>query len=298
MVEFKGEISEEVKKDVLKMRKRKSGIFAIIWGVVALFLFIAVGIFDGNVFKAENVISAIFDNKIVATLLILALLFIVVGIINVFAPVGSVTLNEVWNHDIIIDQDKLIFKPSNFGERNIQSTRLTKVKDMGKYYYISCKGEKALIVCQKDLLVSGTLEEFTTLMDKKLKVGKQLSLEERNKVFKWGLIGIIASVALALLTRPFMSLAISAIDTIIPNTANYLFSHAVELFTFVFALIGTVFVTIFCVVSMVLIMPICALIALGFSIKQITVNRTWFSWLSLAVGVAGVVACVVQILTY
>jgi len=223
---------------------------------------------------------------------------LVIGVINIIAPVGSATLNEVWNHDIVIDQDKLIYKPSNFGERNIPSTRLTKVKDMGDYYFISCKGERALIVCQKSLLVSGTLEEFNALMDKKLKVGKQLSKEERNKVFKWGLIGIIASVALALLTRPFLTLAMSAIDTIIPNTANYLFSHAVELFTFLFALIATVVVTVFCAVSMILIMPICALIALGFSIKQITVNRTWFSWLSLAVGIGGVIACVVQIIMF
>ncbi len=120
----------------------------------------------------------------------------------------------------------------------------------------------------------------------------------REKEYRWAVASIICSIASVALVQPFLTVGFSVIDVLIPKIATFFFSHVVELFTAVFAVVGTAVSTFVLVFGLLLLMPIGGLLSLIFSIVQLTRNRRWWSWFSFAVSLASIAVIFVQIATF
>lgn len=152
LISFKGELSSESKKFVLKKQKKAATIMSIIQGVI---------------FSAIVTLLGIFLDPV------LFFLFAVVACIP-FLNVG------LWVYDskfiTQIDFDNNIIYPSFEQKKDIERPyfvsidvdAVKKVVDYGDFYHLIVFGKLSAYICQKDLITQGTIEDFEKLFEDKI----------------------------------------------------------------------------------------------------------------------------------
>ena len=151
MIEFSGQISGQTLKFILNQHRNRGLISASIVAVLATIVIIVVAIMYDTVFFIG---------------LALPIIFLV---ISIFAKPGKSTYRLILPQKINIEGETLV---SEF-ESGSYSRTLDQVKtvvDFGEGYYIKFYSAYRCpdFVCQKSLLVKGTIEEFETLFEDKL----------------------------------------------------------------------------------------------------------------------------------
>lgn len=158
MIVFSGKISNNIQQ-IIENKRRKQ--FCFIFIITGLFL-CACGIIFSLIFDAKDHLI-----KFVALGLLLIILVILICL-----PINK---GKGFCWDYIIEISKDIIKITSMHQNGTQQTKsIKKVKriiDYGEYYYIYFNRWDASngIVCQKNLLLDGSLEEFEQLFNGKIK---------------------------------------------------------------------------------------------------------------------------------
>ena len=160
MIEFKGNISKETKK-LIRRLDLFVPLFAFGLPVLALFIFIVMPVFDIYQFAItfiENLwlYICVFAGGVAVLVISYFLIPITenVPLCIQITPDGTITTQ---NHkkQYVHTMDDVVY-----------------VKDLGDHYCIAVRGyllERGRTLCQKDLLTSGTLEEFEEIFKDKIK---------------------------------------------------------------------------------------------------------------------------------
>ena len=161
MVEFKGKISHDIKKNIYQRRLRVMGLIMLIFVAVFGACMFTVILFDGDISARENgYISDVLIMMGGCTLLAIWLLI---------APYSKRQRELEWEFRIKINEENVSVTNVTDNVRIRKPVgKIRKVSDMGEYYLL----HYALIdsfICEKSLLTSGTLEEFESLFEGKIK---------------------------------------------------------------------------------------------------------------------------------
>lgn len=160
MVEFFGKIDNNIQAKTITKRGRFLGVLGIIVLLVIMIPYLIVWFVDDGSTNYELIITTISFG-----------LAVILGLI-ICIPTSRRDLRFVWDYYIKFE-DGIITQISNHQNGVTQHYKMSKVKkvvDYGRYYYIflyrldPSKG----IVCQKDLLINGTIEEFEKLFEGKI----------------------------------------------------------------------------------------------------------------------------------
>ena len=154
MIEFYGPLSDKCKKDHAERRAKHDG-----------FIFLIVTILVG----AIVIIVGIFRNTWIYSL-ILTTLFAAITIVSFIPskrflsykiPSRLIIENDMMSYAAIGGKNSLVTKPIS---------RVKKIMDMGEWYYIIFKfGDISNSwVCQKDLIINGTIEDFEKMFNGKI----------------------------------------------------------------------------------------------------------------------------------
>ena len=156
MIEFNGEFSEKSKRYLLKEN-------AILGFVVSLIL----ALFVTGIVVTIAIIYSLW------IILLFLIVFVLLVVLVTLAPYiqRKRTLELIVPTKIIINQDakyiQVYYRNSVIIEKKL--SKIKKVIDEGKCYYIKLKFPKIDgFLCQKDLLVDGTIEEFEELLQGKI----------------------------------------------------------------------------------------------------------------------------------
>jgi hypothetical protein len=162
MVEFKGKISKECKKYIL-LRKAKQDTWIIsIAGlfVVLIVLPIYLSIFD---LSSSLVLFIIIDS---------CLVWAACACIAFFSAQGNVTQEEYIPLRVVISETGAITQYTKRSEHISSVAEVKKVIDHGDWFVLICPSPTGVghreIICQKDLLLQGTVEDFKKLFEGKI----------------------------------------------------------------------------------------------------------------------------------
>ena len=161
MVEFKGKISEHIKKNIYQKRLRIMGLIVLCFVAVFGISMFTVIFLDGEISARENgYIKDVLIMLIGCTLLSLWL---------IIAPYSKRQREQAWEFRVKINEENVSVTnvTDNIRIRK-EIGKIRKVSDKGEYYLL----HYALIdsfICEKSLLVNGTLEEFESLFEGKIK---------------------------------------------------------------------------------------------------------------------------------
>ena len=160
MVEFNGQISE--KNQLNRMKKvRKKEIVVFLSGIIFIWIVtVSFGLIFGD-------LQSVWVELIVCTIIMLAC------IILIAKTPEKVALRIKLSPHIIITETDLSLELWKNGEKTWRKRNLTQVKkvlDCGEVYYIIFKfGDITNAwICQKDNVVSGTIEEFERIFRSKI----------------------------------------------------------------------------------------------------------------------------------
>lgn len=160
MIEFSGKIENGIQAEIITKRDRFLGILGIIIAVVGFLICLIVWLVEKSL-----------DSGTIIILIFSCICVLIYGIC--FIPTSKRRLRFEWNY-IIKFEDGIITQISAHQNGVIKSYKICKVKkviDYGKYYYLflyrfdSSYG----IVCQKDLQINGSIEEFEKLFEGKIR---------------------------------------------------------------------------------------------------------------------------------
>lgn len=158
MIRFCGKVTLDYINEVVKLRGRQFAAYFISLGVVMEIIGIIIAVCTHS---QEDLFTFICYGVII---LILAVIIAVSVIVK---------KNFIqWNYDIIFGSDviKVISNHQNGVTTETPIKKIKKVVDNGGYYllYVSRFDASISIICQKDLLIDGSLEEFEKLFEGKL----------------------------------------------------------------------------------------------------------------------------------
>ena len=159
MVIFRGKVDPKINKSQMKRTSQWTGIVAVIIAAV---------------YAAINLIIAacgIFTFSEAGEMLVWAGIIFLIGIFSIFAPTPSIHEKTGWYVNIEIDEARIrAERPHHLGTPfvEVSTGEVKKLVDYDKYYYILYGGANRAIICQKDLLVEGTIEEFENIFAGKI----------------------------------------------------------------------------------------------------------------------------------
>ncbi|MBE6549720.1 MAG: hypothetical protein E7670_04750 [Ruminococcaceae bacterium] len=161
MIEFKGKISEHIKMSIYKKRLRIMGLIVLSFVAVFGICMFTVIFLDGSVSARENgYIKDVLIMLIGCTLLSLWL---------IIAPYSKRQREQTWEFRVKITEENIsVTNVTDNIRMRKELSKIRKVSDKGEYYLL----HYALIdsfICEKSLLISGTLEEFESLFEGKIK---------------------------------------------------------------------------------------------------------------------------------
>lgn len=160
MVEFNGQISERNQLNRIK-KVRKKEIIVLLSGIIFIWIVtVSFGLIFGD-------LQSVWVELIVCTIIMLAC------IILIAKTPEKVALRIKLSPHIIITETDLSLELWKNGEKTWRKRNLTQVKkvlDCGEVYYIIFKfGDITNAwICQKDNVVSGTIEEFERIFRSKI----------------------------------------------------------------------------------------------------------------------------------
>lgn len=154
MIVFSGRVDHELKKKILKQRDRQVG-----W----------LGLGSAGISGICTVIFSILDKSVNYKLLIPTIIIIALSVLFLIAPQPSNSFRVDWNYTVTIDNGKIHKVQLQQPDIIKEVKKIKKVIDNGKYYTVIYSGLSNAIICQKNLLVEGTLEEFEAIFEGKIK---------------------------------------------------------------------------------------------------------------------------------
>ena len=150
MIEFRGELSDECKNYMLK----KEFIIGLYASLIIIFIF-----------STPIIIAAIYFNNFMILMLLIGTI-----LCGVLAPLNNKkNINSRVPTTVFIKDEKIEAEGKDFYHyRKIEDVK--KIIDMDEFYHIIFYlGHKSLgFICQKDLIVQGTIEEFEQLFEGKI----------------------------------------------------------------------------------------------------------------------------------
>lgn len=160
MVEFSGKIENAIQTKVISKRDQVAGIFGIIIAIVGFIIALIIWL-------VEKYLDA--ETK---KILIFSSISIFLGVI-ICIPTSIKRLKFEWDYYIKFENEvvTVVFNHQNGVIQSYKMSKIKKVIDYGEFYYLylyridPSKG----IVCQKNLLTNGTIEEFEKLFEGKIK---------------------------------------------------------------------------------------------------------------------------------
>lgn len=152
MIVFSGAVSDEIQAKTMNRRNRSA------------FKICAVGM--GSVIIVGGVAYFLLDGDM-KEWLILSGLAIIVILLQLWNPRKKLPFR--WIYDITIDTEKIIVE-CPIWPKPLQKPikKIKKVLDVGDCYYIIYADINNSIICQKDLLKEGTIQEFEELFSGKI----------------------------------------------------------------------------------------------------------------------------------
>ena len=148
MIKFQGKLSGACKNYVLK-RERK---FALIGGIAA---------------------SIVFVIPVIVAIFVIHWIFVLgIPVLILTALLAGITPNEksyglIMPSTVLIDGENIISKSDKFYlERS--ASEVVKVLDMGEWYHILFDDRENKFICQKTLIVEGSLDEFEDIFEGKI----------------------------------------------------------------------------------------------------------------------------------
>ena len=150
MIEFRGDLSNNSKKYLIK-KESKSCLVVILGSLIACIPFICLTILKDWIFVVG----------------IIPLVFLAIS--SLF-PLNKKAVELILPTKIVIVNDLITCKGNNFSISNNISF-VKKVLDYGEWYHIIFKfpHKSFRYLCQKDLLINGSLEEFEKIFEDKIK---------------------------------------------------------------------------------------------------------------------------------
>jgi len=153
LIKFAGRIDGKIKKKVLKQRDRQLGWMTLFVASIGAFLTIYLS------FKNKSVNYGF----LIPTVVLFSF-----ALISFIAPTTNASLRFDWFYTVCIT-DKVIQKTQYKQPMlTLEIDQVKRVRDDGKYYSIIYADISNAIICQKSLLVEGTLEEFEALFEGKI----------------------------------------------------------------------------------------------------------------------------------
>lgn len=152
MIVFSGVISDEIQ--IQTMKRRKQCVFQLA-SISSVAIIIVSGIFwvilDGELWEW----------------IILSGVLVVVTLLLLWNPRKKLPFR--WEYHITIDEEKIV-QESPLWPKPIEKpiNKIKKVLDYEDVYYVIYSDMNNSIVCQKDLLIEGTIEEFEALFQGKI----------------------------------------------------------------------------------------------------------------------------------
>ena len=158
MISFSGKIKNEIQLNIMNLRNKQITIIMGSSCIIFLFLTILLTI----VFKDNEILKEMLPRLIV--------LIVVISLIAI--PFRKKNLKFMWDYNILITEENItVVSLHQNGVKITKSlNQIKKVVDYGEYYYLFLFKWSADhgIVCQKDLILQGTIEEFEKLFEGKI----------------------------------------------------------------------------------------------------------------------------------
>lgn len=301
-IEFRGKIDRNIQKVRAKNKGKKKGVVGISVTAVSLLLLGVFCLFFKDFFGENNA------STVIIGLLVVAAVGILIAVKGFFMSAGSRTIKK--NDDLSIVFDKtarmVIITPlDNNGKKiAIPFSQIDGYNEFADYYEViydvpsknkkraeknkaTFRTAKKSFVCQKNLLVSGTATDFvrtvTELSETKMAADKQI----RNKFSWYAVSSIIISVIAVALSYPLIMLASSVFEYInglftASGSAMSCEEWGIEILFFIPKVLYAFILGIFGVYCYISPFPL-LIISLRDWIRQIRINRRWFSVLAIVV---------------
>lgn len=159
MIRFCGKIKNQIQIKILNLYSKQATIMFVVLGVILETLGISVAIG----FNEKNMLLEFF---------IFGLIIIVFIVIFILTN-RKTKIKIEWDFDIIIENEMITINCRHQINGIIATKPIKKIKkvvDFGEYYYLYvCRWDASNgIICQKDLLIEGSLEEFEKLFEGKI----------------------------------------------------------------------------------------------------------------------------------
>ena len=162
MIKFSGEIRPDIRKKITWQWDRQY-LCVVLFPAFA----IAFGLMIAGICCMVQGKSAGFP------LLMTGIIMLIGAIASCFAPLPSRMKRIDYFYTIVIAdgeiQETQCDKQGKQSTFKIEMERIRKVIDYGEWYAIIFRGISNAVICQKELLIEGTLEEFETAFQGKLK---------------------------------------------------------------------------------------------------------------------------------
>ncbi len=159
MIVFSGKITNEIQTKIMKLRNTQIMILGLIIAAIIFPCLVAVCILT----ESENELL-----KYSILLLLMIIVFIGVGI-----PISKKKLCFEWDFYIRFENAVITieFMHQNGAVQRKCVSNVKKVIDFGEYFYLYFSRWDASngLVCQKDLIIEGTIEDFEKLFEGKIK---------------------------------------------------------------------------------------------------------------------------------
>ena len=156
-IEFFGTLSEQCQKDISKRTRKK---LAIMFTVITVLLGIV-----------PTIVTGVLKDEYFGEFLGLTILCAIFTIIYWLPITVTRKPPQGVSTDVLIRIDDTFIRRSGYGGVQVKPlSKVSKVIDAGEWYYVIFKlGDvSTAFVCQKDLITTGTLEDFETLFADKI----------------------------------------------------------------------------------------------------------------------------------
>lgn len=157
MIIFSGKIDSDIQHDVVHMRSKQLGYMVLMICIVVSII-------------AVPFIFVTHNQKLLIFFIISLILMVIMSLLLISPYTFRVKFK--WNTIVDIEENNIkeILVHSNYTQNVYAISKVKKVYDYGRYYYISfyrwdlSKG----IVCQRNLISNGTIEDFEKIFKDKI----------------------------------------------------------------------------------------------------------------------------------
>lgn len=165
MIVFSGMISDEIQSKTMKKRDRHS------------FLVCAIG--SGALIIVSGIIFFVFKEDLKGWLILSGLL---IGVVLLLPLSFQKNLGFHWEYSITIDEEKILVESPLWTEPLLKPLKkIKKVLDEGDCYYLIYADINNCIICQKNLIKEGTIEEFEKLFQGKIVKSQKIGHAKRGE---------------------------------------------------------------------------------------------------------------------